>query len=421
MSKVLEVKLSGVPCGEVTQSSEGNLLFNYRENYPTTATPVSLSMPVGFLRYSKATVMPFLQGLLPDNQNALTAIAKRFGVSPNNPFALVQMVGAEVAGALEFFDSGVEPHMTSNSAKLLSPELVAQMLQEKLNEYEDGTLTTAAPENLSLAGAQPKLVLHRDNEGNWLVPDQAQLSTHILKPVPTRWKNLDIVEHQTMVAASKLGLKVARTEITTLAETPVFITERYDRKMDSNGVLVRVHQEDFCQALSVAPSKKYQRDDGGPGVGEIAKLIRESVRKQDQAKVAEEFFRGLVFNVLAMCTDAHAKNYSVMLDGQRVELAPLYDLSSTVLFGLPLKSAMSINQKYRFDEIGLKDLLFEAGRLGLDRDWAQTLIEKMNSNLLQAFSEAGQEIRQESNHANIARTTNELVDSLADFKSSSLG
>jgi serine/threonine-protein kinase HipA len=413
MDDELLVELSGRECAILTESREGNLSLRYQDNYPGNATPISLSMPVGPLKYPKKIVLPFLQGLMPDNENALKAISRKYEVSGNNPFRILKHIGHEVAGALEFKTAkGHVDRLDRKSRKLDSLE-IEEILTRKISEYEDGIYGLGYEEALSLAGAQAKVALHRSPGGEWFEPHGENISTHIIKPVPDRWKNLDVVEHQTMLAAQKLGLKVAKSEIASFGSMQAFVTERYDRVMDANGQLKRVHQEDFCQALSVTPSKKYQRNDGGPGVGEIAKLLPEIISPADRTKLAKEFFKGLSFNVLSKCTDAHAKNYSMLLAGQSVELAPLYDLSSTVLYSLPMKSAMSINSKYRFEDISTKDLLIEANRLGVDLDWAQDWLNEMNLNLLSAFSEAGSDIRNTAQSKLVHQTTFALVDALS--------
>ena len=412
MNDELFIELSGIECATVTESREGNLSLKYLDNYPGNSTPISLSMPVGPLKYPKKIVLPFLQGLLPDNENALKAISRKYEVSENNPFRILRHIGHEVAGALEFKTAkGYVQKLDRTPRKLDSLE-IEELLTKKINEYEDGIYGDGYEEALSLAGAQAKVALHRTLSGEWYEPRGEIISTHIIKPVPARWKNLDVVEHQTMLAAQKLGLKVAKSEIASFGSTQAFVTERYDRVMDLKGQPKRVHQEDFCQALSVTPSKKYQRNDGGPGVGEIAKLLPEIYSADDRVKLAKEFFKGLTFNVLARCTDAHAKNYSILLAGQSVELAPLYDLSSTVLYSLPMKSAMSINSKYRFEDISTKDLLIEASRLSVDLDWAQAWLTEMNLNLLSAFSEAGSDIRNSAQGKLVHQTTYDLVDAL---------
>lgn len=413
MNEEMLVKLSGVECATVTETREGNLWLAYRDDYPEDATPISLSMPVGPLRYPKNRVLPYLQGLLPDNDNALKALAQKYDVSANNPFRILRHIGHEVAGALEFTPKNSPPRKTSEVANELDSAAIEKILNNKINEYEDGTSSEGYEENLSLAGAHAKVALHKSASGIWLEPHGPKISTHIIKPVPSRYKNLDVVEHQTMLAAKKLGLKVANSQIETFGATQAFVTERYDRVVDSTGALKRIHQEDFCQALSVPPSKKYQRNDGGPGVGDIAKLLTEVQSAEDRKKMAVEFFKGLAFNVLARCTDAHAKNYSILLSNQSVDLAPLYDLSSTVLYDLPMKSAMSINSKYRFDEIDLRDFLVEAKRLKVDPDWAEAWFQEVESNLLEAFSEAGAAIRESATSQLVQQTTVDLVESLS--------
>ena len=411
--KKLVVFLEGLECGQITQTSQGNLSFAYDKKYLGTNTPLSLSMPVGFAQYPKRKIHPFLKGLLPDNPNALQALAKKYGANVNNPFDLLQFVGAEVAGAIELVGEYSSVSTETVDSVALDDLAVEALLKEKINEYEDATVATTATSNLSLAGAQAKLVLQKTETGIWKEPTLSQISTHIIKPVPLRWRNLDVVEHQTMLAAKHLGLNVATSEIATFGATRVFISKRYDRKKNEQGALVRVHQEDLCQALSVDPKNKYQRDDGGPGVADIANLFREFSWAQDQKAVAVAFFEALAFNVLARCTDAHAKNYSLILSGERVAMAPLYDLSSTVLYGSDFNgSAMSINSKYKFSQITDGDLLYEAKKLRLDADWAQALVKAMRANIMDAFSVAGESIRKAIENDDVAKTTYELVDAL---------
>ena len=412
MNAELNIKLRGIACGVVSQTSSGNITIQYDPDYQEDQTPISLSMPIGQITYQKKVALPFLQGLLPDNENALRSIAKRHGANQRNPFSLLKHVGHEVAGALEFTSTIVEKPI--EPARLLTESEIETILKEKINEYEDGTVGTSTKINLSLAGAQAKLALRLNSDGSWQIPNGEDISTHIIKPVPSRWQNLDIVEHQTMLAASNLGLNVAQTQISQFGAIQVFITERYDRNKNPEGVLERIHQEDLCQALSVPPSKKYQLDDGGPGIGEIFRLFQGIYRSTDQRKVAADFFRALVFNVAARCTDAHAKNYSLILDQRSVSLAPLYDLSSTVLYGLPMKSAMSINSKYKFSEITSSDLIFEAKRLKVEPDWAESVIQETNDNLLQAFSDAGNQIRADAGNAHT--TTTALLNALSDSR-----
>lgn len=411
----LQVSLSNVPCGTVYQTKQGDLKFEYLSSYGEASTPVSLSMPVGFLTFPKKVILPYLQGLLPDNETALKALGRKYGANPANPFALLKYVGDEVAGALSFGGNQVRTQGTVNKSRPLTDLDIENMLLEKVNEYEDGTVGAGKSNNLSLAGAHPKIGLIFTPDGNWHSPNNDQVSTHIIKPVPSRWKNLDVVEHQTMRAAELLGLDVAKSEIRTFGSTKAFITERYDRKIDEKGALARLHQEDLCQALSVSPSKKYQRREGGPGVGEIARLFKQ-VESSDQHDLAQRFFKGLAFNVFAGCTDAHAKNYSVLLQNTSVRLAPLYDLASTLVYSIEKESAMAINGQYRLNQIQTKDFLREAYRLGLEVDWAEDAMRHLEENLLDAFSQAGETIRKDTSSPEVAETTKSVVSAIKEYR-----
>ena len=411
----LEVWMHGELCGTVTQTPQGDLNFKYAESYEEGSTPVSLSMPVGYLSYPKSRILPFLQGLLPDSESALAAIAKRFGANARNPFSLLTHIGHDVAGALQIGKAGFQnDHEPDATPAPLSDRQISELLHHKINEYEDATAGAAVGGLLSLAGAHPKLALRKNSDGHFTLPTRELASTHIIKPVPERWQNLDVVERQTMLAAASLGLNVAKTEIASIGGFRVFVAARFDRETDAAGKVTRIHQEDLCQALAVDPAKKYQREDGGPGVAAIADLFRSIATAEDRNHCAESFFVGLAFNVLARCTDAHGKNYSLALAGNRVRMTPLYDLASTVLYsGQTTYSAMSIGGEYRFEGITSKGWQSEVARLGVDPDWANERLTFLRYNLLEAFSQAGAKIRSATDNSLISRTTNALTDTLA--------
>jgi serine/threonine-protein kinase HipA len=242
-----------------------------------------------------------------------------------------------------------------------------------------------------LAGAQPKIALRRDGN-QWSVPLSGAASTHILKPVTGALPTIDVVEYLTMRAAGLVGLSVAQSALATIEGIQVLISTRYDRRQEGNRV-TRLHQEDLCQALAVSPEKKYQHQDGGPGVGAIAALVRSLPIREDQESVARHFFEALVFNTLAACTDAHAKNYSLLLEGQSVRLAPLYDLASAVGYWdgeSRINLAMSIGGHYALNHITLSDLVREGSRLGLEDAWG--IVEHIRGQIIPAFDAAREEL-----------------------------
>lgn len=399
MSDVLNVFMDGVLCGQLHQGASGEVRFVYDPEYLAHAdpTPLSLSMPMVITEHRKKVVLPFIEGLITDNPQARKAMAEQFGVSPRNAFALLRHMGSDVAGALQFLPPDVEspdadPHRGGLTA--LSSAEVHERLRAVVEEYRDGRAPGLQAGRFSLAGAQPKIALCKTEAGEWALPGGSTPTTHILKPVSGEYRRLDIVEYMTMRAAKFLGLEVAGSELADVEGVRVFVSTRYDRAFE-RGRPVRLHQEDLGQSLAVLPEKKYQRDDGGPGVAEVARLLRGLPEAADRRSVAWAFFRGLMFNTLLECTDAHIKNYSVMLKQSAVTLAPLYDLATFAPYkeeGRSARSAMKIGNQYRFDAIGTGDCLKSAKLLQVDENRALGLIEEITKGAVGAFEQARDEL-----------------------------
>lgn len=398
----LNVFMDGILCGRVHQMSTGDLRFFYDEHYRADpyATPLSLSMPLVIAEHPKRAILPFLEGLITDSEQGRRALAARYGVSPNSTFGLLQFIGAEVAGALQILpvdQVSTDVPSTDDRVDPLTEVEVARMLASVLDEYRDGRPVGGPVGRFSLSGAQPKLALTWMGEG-WGIPHGSVPTTHIIKPVEGSFRRIDLVEHMTGLAAAHLGLDTAHTDIQQIGGMDCLIATRYDRTFDGFR-WHRLHQEDLAQALSVMPQKKYQHQDGGPGVGEIARLFRGLPRARDRIDVAQAFYQALVFNVFAECTDAHAKNYSVLLSQDSVRLAPLYDLATFA----PYKnvadvtySAMKVGDHYRFSSISQADLLAAARTLRVDEDWAYQVVASIRSGLLGAFESARDTVIQTS-------------------------
>lgn len=397
MVKQLMVSLDGVLCGHIEQSSSGNLSFHYDEQYRSNpnATPLSLSMPLVATKYTKKEILPFLQGLLPDSETALKAMARRYDVSAKSPFALLQHIGADVAGALQILPPGhlsTDSHLSRNTLRLVDSAEVGQMLRRVMDEYESGTDYSGNVGHFSLAGAQPKIALCKQGS-SWAIPEDATPTTFILKPVTGDIRRIDVVEQLTMMAAARLGNRVANSELMSIDGIDVFVTERYDRE-HKGGEVRRIHQEDLCQALSISPEKKYQRRDGGPGVAAIAKLISSLRFESDREHVGRAFYNAFAFNIIAGCTDAHAKNYSVILTGQQVRLAPLYDVASYAAYwdgSSSIRSSMSVDGEYTLQKISAEMLVSVGKHFGLTEEAAE-IVDRIRRGLRPAFESARDEL-----------------------------
>jgi len=154
-------------------------------------------------------------------------------------------------------------------------------------------------------------------------------------------------------------------------------------------MLQRVHQEDLCQALSVPPDRKYQRQ-GGPSAGRIARLLREVMPAQVAEQAVRQFTDALIWNWLIGGTDAHAKDYSLLLSGRQVRLAPLHDIASILPYGFDereLRMAMKVGGRYAL-RAGRSPWPRAADELGLDAGLVVDRVRELAALLPDAFATA---------------------------------
>lgn len=384
----LIVHLDGNTIGTFTFSS-GQVRFEYIDS-GEMITPISLSMPRSSSKHSNKNASAFLWGLLPDNPDALSNMAAEAGTSANSLSGLLRHVGADVAGALQILPPGVDSDDAHPLSLVQEPSLtdqgVEELMRAAVDKYTGRQPGGGQSFRFSLAGAQAKIALSRKPDGQWATPNPRIATTHILKPVRVGDRSfvseIDLVEQLTLGAARELGLDAARSEVWTAptGDLTALVVDRFDRWINDEGIVKRDHQEDLLQALGVPPEKKYQHLDGGPGVGMAAQLFRNKVAPSQRGAVAEAFFKGLVFNVGILGTDAHAKNYSLLLKDQSVHLAPLYDLISAGAHMVDTDSLtfpMAINGEYKFTRIGPADLVKEGRRLGLSGERSTQLVEQI--------------------------------------------
>ncbi len=239
----------------------------------------------------------------------------------------------------------------------------------------------------SLAGAQAKTaLLYRD--GRWGLPSGAMATTHILKPAVAGFDDHDLNEHLCLEAARRAGLLAARSWIATFEDQNAVVVERYDRRVIGEEV-VRVHQEDLCQALGIPPRAKYQNQ-GGPSPGTIAALFRRSLPSAAAVDAVARFADALVWNWLIAGTDAHAKNYSLLLSGPEVRLAPLYDIASALPYGTHerrLRLAMKVGGEYAVHP-NRNTWPLAAQELGIDADRLEARVRELAAAAPDAFADA---------------------------------
>lgn len=327
---------------------EGRLNFSYASAWLArpNALALSTSLPLQTEPFDDHKSRPFFAGLLPEGQMR-RLIAQQFQISGQNDFALLDNIGGECAGAVTFLEPGQAlpvPNRVEDVQWLSDEEVVAI-----LNELPHRPMLAGKEGlRLSLAGAQDKLPVVFDGHRIGL-PRNGTPSSHILKPPIHAVEDSVMNERYCMALAEVMQLKPAKSTVNTVLNHPFLLVERYDRLMDAQGSRLRLHQEDFCQALGVVPEMKYQNE-GGPDLAQCFDLVRRVTRPS--APHVLRLLDGVIFNALIGNHDAHAKNFSLLYSGKTPVLAPFYDTLSTAVYQtLTPRMAMKIGSKYKFSEI----------------------------------------------------------------------
>jgi len=294
-------------------------------------------LPLGSATFEGTKARPFFAGILPE-AGPRTRIAEILGISERNDFAMLERIGGECAGAISLLPEGAQPLQVENQLRTLTqPQLeamVAELPRRPLLAGEDGL-------RLSLAGAQDKLPVVVDGEAISL-PLGNTPSTHIIKPEPERFPGLVANEVLCIKLAGSVGLNVPDVTSLTIGGKPCIIVARYDRVRTDGKMTVRLHQEDFCQALGHPPEHKYQQE-GGPLVRDCIAMLRDwsTTPVLDIRALVD----GLIFNMLIGNADAHGKNYSMLYRRGLRRLAPFYDLVATIAWPeLSARLAMNIGK-----------------------------------------------------------------------------
>ena len=327
----LDVYLNARLVGRLHRSAGGAVEFRYDENWLSWegALPVSLSLPLREERYSGDAVTTVLDNLLPDDEAVRRRVAERVRAESHSVYDLLSKIGRDCVGALQFLPQGHKPDPADAvEGRRISDDEIARRIRSlamtPLGLDEEEAF------RISIAGMQEKTAfLHW--RGEWHLPHGTTATTHIMKPqIGVLPSGVDLTqsvenEHLCLRLTAAFGLPSARTEIMDFDGIRVLAVERFDRRWDQEHRLLRLPQEDCCQALSVPSSLKYDAD-GGPGMSDLLNLLQGSDTPSVDRRL---FLKSQVVFWLLGATDGHAKNFSIFLGpGSRFSLTPLYDVMS---------------------------------------------------------------------------------------------
>ena len=358
----LDVYLLGRLAGRLDYSSRGNeMRFAYDPAYASdpSAPPLSFSLPVRAEPYGTERTTEFFANLLPPD-----VVRRKLGpilhLSRHNVFGFLEALGADCAGAVSLRKPG-EPAPGDSEERLL-----------ELDEAEAASILASLPRRplyaggidgyrISGSGSQDKLFV-RLSDGRISLPLFGAPSTHLLKPPAGEYHDSVYNEWFAVSLAARVGLPAPRCGIVAIGGTPCYWIERFDRVRDAAGRVLRLHQEDFCQALGIDGERKYESE-GGPSVAASMRTLREM---RLGLRHEMRFLDMVAFHVLIGNADAHGKNFAILYEGGGAGLAPVYDaLCTSVYPALSREAAMSVGGERRLDGIDRPAFARMAAEIGV--------------------------------------------------------
>lgn len=260
-------------------------------------------------------------------------LARKFDAKSTSPFDLLVEIGRDCVGAIQLLPEAEEPgNIKQIVMKPLSDAEIATHLRNAVSANLIGNHEADEGFRISLAGAQEKTALlwYKDQ---WCEPHGTTPTTHIFKLPMGLVGNLqadmqESVENEWLCSkiVAAFGIPVAHCDIGIFEDQKALIVERFDRKLSfDKSWIIRIPQEDFCQAKGLSSLQKYQSDNG-LSVADCMNLLDLSIHGRDDKKL---FFKTLILFWLLVATDGHAKNFSIRhLSEDAYELTPLYDILS---------------------------------------------------------------------------------------------
>ncbi|OSP53714.1 HipA domain-containing protein [Pseudoruegeria sp. SK021] len=371
---------------EIAPGKDGAATLTYNADWQGTrgAFPISTRMPLEVANHGAGEILPWVANLLPESQQ-LEMVARATGASQADPLALLASIGRDTSGAMSFSERGFARMTTREVPDEAALVRIIQELPKKpFLVGEDGV-------SMSLAGVQSKIGVHVGADGVISIPVEGAPSTWILKPDAANLPGGVYNEALCLRLAALIGLAAPEVRVGRAGARRYLLVKRYDRRQQGDSWR-RLHQEDMCQALGRLPSAKYERNETGqrgPTVRDIVGVMR----TLDPLRGVLSIFDYVIFNAIACNTDAHAKNYSVMVTASGASLAPIYDVMCAKLWpSITSKQAMSLATKWEGDYFKGRHWQREAALCGLNPTAALRRVEMLCKATMKHLPQAVEEV-----------------------------
>jgi len=388
----LEIKGKFVDVGELLCDGVNQARFVYNSKYltGTDAVPISVNLPLQEESFDYEPTSIYFEGLLPEGFTR-RSVAQWLKVNEDDYLGILTGLGAECLGAIQIVD---EDYHEESHYEILGLSDVQQLASEGVTKSAAMMIET----HLSLAGASGKTGLYYDGK-TWYLPKGLAASTHIVKQSHVRLRHIVANEQLCLLTAKKLGINTVESFIVDLGNGAdgdvLFATKRYDRLMEGSkqmfdGLLcpLRLHQEDFAQALGIASKNKYEQ-----GHDQYLSRIFALIRKVsgNPLEDIQELWKRTIFNYMVGNNDGHIKNYSLLYsdDLQSIRLAPAYDIISTTVYEQSSKKlSVALGNESQIDKVTMDDILQAAVDAGIGKIMAREIFLTMKKNFSDALNDS---------------------------------
>lgn len=393
INQTLKVYLNERHVGNYQRSSTGAIQFQYTQSWldDENSFAISYSLPLIETPYKGDKVSAFFENLLPEGMETRNKIAENLGAESPAVFDLLRAIGKDCVGALQFIEEGETP---PQKQKVQGRPVTDKQIAESLKNlpYQPLGLKKDQDFRISIAGVQNKLA-YLKLKGKWMIPQRSTPTSHIIKPAMGVLPNgIDLTtstenEWLCLKIAEYLGLKIAQADVCSFNDQKTLVVERFDRKWTKDKqTLLRIPQEDLCQAFGISSAKKYESD-GGPSISDIMHFLNASDYRDEDRK---SFFRAQIVYFLLAAIDGHAKNFSLFLTPTGFNLTPVYDVISVYpaladrqIEIKEAKLAMSVGngRKYKLRDILRRHWEQTAQKCGLSQKELDEIIEDLKGKI----------------------------------------